>query len=263
MLIDTHTHLYLGQFPDGGNAAVRRALQAGVGHMILPNVDLSTVEPMRKLHSLMPDVTSMAMGLHPTEVGTGWQDHLKATLHHLDSAPADYVAVGEIGIDLYWDKTFRDEQMQAFEAQIRWAVERSLPIIIHCRDGLDEALEVLSSGPVPRGVFHSFGGSAADVERIRRVGDFYFGINGIVTFKNSRLRDTLPAIGAGRILLETDAPYLAPVPHRGKCNESAYMVHTAAHVADALNLSSDSLADVTSASACKLFGLSIPVAGDL
>lgn len=255
MLIDTHTHLYLEQFPDGGSAAVGRALQAGVGHMILPNVDLTTVEPMRRLHSSFPDVTSMAMGLHPTEVGADWRDTLRATYGHIEAAPDDYVAIGEIGIDLYWDKTFRDEQMSVFEAQIRWAVDRSLPVIIHCRDGLDEALEVLASGPVPQGVFHSFGGTVDDVERIRSIGDFYFGINGIVTFKNSKLRDTLPAIGADRILLETDAPYLAPVPHRGKCNESAYLVHTAAHVADALDLPIQTLADITSASANRLFGL--------
>ena len=154
----------------------------------------------------------------------------------------DFVAIGEIGIDLYWDKTYRKQQREVFARQVEWATARDLPVIIHCRDGLDDVLDVLSSaGRVPRGVFHSFGGNAEDVGRIRHIGDFYFGINGIVTFKNSRLREVLLVIGADRLLLETDAPYLAPVPHRGKRNESAFIVHTAAYVADTLGVSLDEI----------------------
>ena len=140
--------------------------------------------------------------------------------------------------------------------QFQWAVETNLPVIIHCREGLNEILEVLDGLVIkPKGVFHSFGGTNIDVERIRERGDFYFGINGIVTFKNSKLRETLPCIGIDRILLETDAPYLAPVPHRGKRNESAYLIHTAAHIAQHLSLTSEKVASVTTTNAKQLFGI--------
>lgn len=145
-----------------------------------------------------------------------------------------------------------------FARQVDWAASRDLPVIIHCRDGLDDTLDVLASAKqLPKAVFHSFGGTAEDVERIREIGDFYFGINGIVTFKNSKLRDVLPVIGLDRTVLETDAPYLAPVPHRGKRNESAFIIHTAAHVASALQLSIEEVSDVTSNNAKTIFNLDI------
>lgn len=257
MLIDTHTHLYLPEFDgdEGSLATVSRAVDAGVGKMILPNVDLTTVEPMKRLHRATPGITYMAMGFHPTEVNEQWRDSLAQIRSELDTAPSDYVAIGEIGIDLYWDKTYADEQMQALEAQMQWARELGRPVILHCREGLDPMLEVLQEFPDAGGVMHSFGGTAQDVERIRRVGDYYFGINGIVTFKNSKLRDTLPAISASRLLLETDSPYLAPVPHRGKRNESAFMVHTCGYVADALGMTYDGIADITARNATELFSL--------
>lgn len=254
MIIDTHTHLYLPEF-ESPEAAVERAVDAGVGHMVFPNVDVGTIAPMLALHERFPVNTSVAMGLHPTEVDDAWAADLARIESALDSRN-DFVAIGEIGIDLYWDKTYRKQQREVFARQVEWATARDLPVIIHCRDGLDDVLDVLSSaGRVPRGVFHSFGGNAEDVGRIRRIGDFYFGINGIVTFKNSRLREVLPVIGADRLLLETDAPYLAPVPHRGKRNESAFIVHTAAYVADTLGVSLDEIADITTANACALFNL--------
>ena len=254
MLIDTHTHLYLDDFASEKTGTVRRALDSGVGQMIFPNVDLSTIEPMRKLHSEFPDNTFMAMGLHPTEIGTEWRRDLAKIKSELDSNPEDYVAVGEIGIDLYWDKTFRKEQLEAFSSQVDWALEKTLPVIIHCREGLSETLEVLKSKSIkPQAVFHSFGGSIEDVRAIRETGDFYFGINGIVTFKNSRLADVLPEIGLERILLETDAPYLSPVPYRGKRNESAYIVHTAKRIADTLGRSLQEVEMITSENARRLF----------
>lgn len=255
-LFDTHTHLYLPEFEADRDAVMSRAIEAGVSRMIFPNVDLSTVAPMKELHGKYPSNTFMAIGLHPTEIGETWRENLAVIRHELDSS-SDYVSVGEIGIDLYWDKTFEREQMLAFSEQVSWAVDRDMPVIIHCRDGLDQVLEVLQgfNGCV-KGVFHSFGGSESDVDRIRDTGDFYFGINGIVTFKNSRLVDTLPAIGTDRLLLETDSPYLAPVPKRGKRNESAYLVHTAARVASALGLTPDNLASITTANALTLFSLS-------
>lgn len=254
-MIDTHTHLYLEEFAPDHCAAVERAIAAGVSTMIFPNVDASTVAPMRQLHAKFPHDTLMGIGLHPTEVdGAAVEEQLQFVERELAAHASDYVAIGEIGIDLYWDRQYRDWQMQVLERQMTMAAERGLPVIIHCRDGLDEVLEVIDGlENVPPGVFHSFGGTTDDVERIRHRGDFYFGINGIVTFKNSRLREVLPAIGIDRILLETDAPYLAPVPMRGRRNESAYLVHTAAHIAGTLNLPLTEVDLTTTANARTLF----------
>lgn len=266
MLIDTHTHLYLEDFAedDNGEGAVRRAIDAGVGKMIFPNVDLTTIAPMKALAGKFPGTVSMAMGLHPTEVKESWKEDTEAALEELKrgkhgaETPAEsqisddqkdagtridshgeglaYKALGEVGIDLYWDKTFEREQMLSLERQISVAVDLGLPVIIHCREGQAQVLEVLQGFPEARAVFHSFGGTAKDVDDIRRVGDYYFGINGIVTFKNCKVREALPEITLDRLMLETDSPYLAPVPHRGKRNESAFITHTAAHIASYLEL---------------------------
>lgn len=257
MLIDTHTHLYLSEFENGGETAVERALDAGVCHLVMPNVDLGTIAPMRALAARWPDKISMAMGLHPTEVGENWRDDLDVTNSELRENVSDYVAVGEVGIDLYWDKTFEREQMLAFDEQMELAGRHNLPVIIHCREGLDQVLEVLSGHKGVPAVFHSFGGTVEDVEKISRLGDYYFGINGIVTFKNSKLREVLPAIGIDRLLLETDSPYLAPVPHRGKRNESAFMTAIAAHVAQSLGLSNEKIADTTTNNAKNFFSLTL------
>lgn len=255
MLIDTHTHLYLDEFKDCEQEVVERALAAGVDRMVFPNVDLSTIEPMKRLQSKYPGHISMAMGLHPTEVKEDWAEVLGKIKAELDSS-SRYVAIGEVGMDLYWDKTFRREQREVLYRQMTWASDRNLPVILHVRDGLDDTLDVIDSlDKKPKAVFHSFGGTVEDVEKIRRRGDFYFGINGIVTFKNSKLRDVLPTIGLERILLETDAPYLAPVPYRGKRNESAYIVHTAAYVAHALDVTPDEVAECTTRNAMSLFRL--------
>lgn len=246
MLIDSHTHLYLDEFKDdnSGRFAVERALEVGVGRFMFPNVDLSTVGPMNELAGAFPGVIDMAIGLHPTEVRHDWR---KAFDFIADEAQTGkYRAIGEVGIDYYWDKEYAEEQKDAFEAQCRLAVGLKLPVIIHCREGLEAVLEVFGRlNIIPKCVFHSFGGSEADVERIRDYGDFYFGINGIVTFKNSKLKEVLPVIGVDRILLETDSPYLAPVPLRGRRNESAYLVHTAAYVAQAFGMSLDEISETT------------------
>ena len=256
MLIDTHTHLYLDDFSSEESAVVERAISAGVQKLVFPNVDISTVEPMRKLHDCFPDNIFMAMGLHPTEVDGAWGDTLGVVEKELIKHRNDYIAIGEIGIDLYWDKTYKDQQMEVFSIQVEWANKYNLPIIIHCREGLSEVLEVLkNASSVPTGVFHSLGGTIEDVEAIRSIGDFYFGINGIVTFKNSKLKNVLPAIGADRILLETDSPYLAPVPYRGKRNVSAYIVKTAQTVSEALDIPFEKVAELTSENAERLFKL--------
>lgn len=257
-LIDTHTHLYLPEFADDVNGdgtpdAVGRAVGAGVTHMIFPNVDLTTIQPMKRLAAAHPAHVSMAMGLHPTEVGDDWQEALHKI--HDELLSGIYTAVGEVGIDLYWDASRRTQQMKAFDAQLSLAEERGLPVIIHCRNALDETLEVLQSHPAVSAVMHSFGGTAGDAERILQTGSYYFGINGILTFKKSTLPDAVKAIPTERMLLETDAPYLAPVPMRGRRNESAYLTHTASCLAEILGIDMQEVADLTSDNARRLFGI--------
>ena len=252
-MIDTHTHPYLSQFEDGGAEAVQNAIDNGVTHMVLPNVDASTVEPMMALHRRFPTATSVAMGLHPTEVGPDWERVVDEMELLLDKG--GFVAVGEIGIDLYWEKEHRIEQMQAFARQLRIASRLGLPVIIHCREALDETLQVISEvrPDVPL-IFHSFTGPPDDVRRIREVCDPFFGINGVVTFKNAKeIREALPLIGLDRIVVETDAPYLAPVPFRGRRNEPAYVVHTCAKIAEVLGLTPQQVEASTDINAKRIF----------
>lgn len=263
-MIDTHTHLYMPEYAvegqsdgsmEGQCAAVDRAVAAGVGHMILPGVDRDSLAPMKRLHELRPDTTSLAIGLHPTEVKENWREELDYIMSLLRDTPDRFAGVGETGLDFYWDKAFESAQMQAFDAQLAEASRLGKPVIIHCREALPQALEVLSGHPGVEAVFHSFGGSTDDVERILSLGDFYFGINGIVTFKNSGLRDTLPAIPTDRLLTETDAPFLAPTPHRGKRNESSLMPLVAATMATALGTAPEHIDELTTANAKRLFRL--------
>lgn len=256
-MIDSHSHIYLEEFDADRSDVVARARQAGVRHLVLPNVDLDTVEPMMALHRAFPAYTSVAMGLHPTSVGENFRSDLAAVKAIFDRG--GFVAVGEVGIDLYWDKTYRNEQIEVFDEQLRWAERTCLPVIIHCREGLDEILWTFDNygGTLPKCVFHSFGGTVDDVEAIRRRGDFLFGINGIVTFKNSKLGDVLPAIGLDRILLETDCPYLTPVPFRGRRNESAYIPHIAAKIAELLGTTIDEVSARTDANAQRFFDIDI------
>ncbi len=252
---DTHTHLYLDEFAPDNESAVKRAIDAGVNRMIFPNVDLGTIEPMERLAKSFPKNTFVAMGLHPTEISDKTDCDLSQIINLILNHTEKYVAIGEIGMDLYWDKTFERQQMASFDKQLSIAQQLNSPVIIHCREALDQTLEVMQAYHTLRGVFHSFGGSVSDVERIRRDHDFFFGINGIVTFKNSKLSDTLQAIGLDRLLLETDSPYLAPVPHRGHRNESAYLIHTAQYVADHLGVDIDTLSAQTNNNADSLFNL--------
>ena len=254
-MIDTHTHIYLEEFDNDRDDVVTRALDSGVQHLILPNVDLSTIEPMHRLHDKYSECTSMAMGLHPTEVGADYKEVLAKIKSCFDVRR--YVAVGEIGIDLYWDKTYLKEQKTVLDTQLHWASEMNLPVILHCREGLDTILEVFDdySGELPNGVFHSFTGTADEVKRIRQYGDFYFGINGIVTFKKSQIPEVLPEIGLDRILLETDSPYLAPVPNRGKRNESSNIPHICRCIASCLGVSEDYAERITDDNANRLFQL--------
>lgn len=263
-MVDTHTHLYMpefdveGQFPDtmtGQCEAVDRALAAGVTMMILPNVDLASMPQMQALHALRPECTRMAAGLHPTELGDAPAEALATIMSEVEQCPESYVAIGEVGIDLYWDASRVEEQMAIFESQLHVARRLAKPVIIHCREGLAQTLEVLEAFGDVKAVFHSFGGTVDDVELIRRHGDYYFGINGIVTFKNSTLGSVLPAIGIDRILTETDSPYLSPAPFRGRRNESARIPLIVRAVASALDMPEADAARMTSNNAYSFFGI--------
>ena len=257
-LVDSHTHLYFEDYQPSKEAAVERAIEAGVVHMVLPGVDSSVIEPMKTLHKKFPENTSIGIGLHPCDVKPENFEWEIATIDaELESNKSEYSAVGEVGMDLYWDKTLPDLQQQVFDHYLRLADRLNLPVIIHSRDAFDQTMEVIAGlDNVPEMVFHSFSGTTETVEKILR--DFpnvYFGINGIVTFKNSRLKDVLQVIPDNQLLLETDSPYLAPVPKRGMVNESAYLIHTADFVAREKGMTADTLADLTTKNAARLFNI--------
>jgi TatD DNase family protein len=254
-LIDTHTHLYLEEFGDDLPLVVERAREAGVVHACLPNIDCSTVAPMLALCDQYPDLFSPMIGLHPTSVDAGYKGELSVLEELLSTAPQRFIAIGEVGIDLYWDQSFRNEQSAAFETQINWALQYDLPLIIHCREAFSEIFAILNnyqSTPL-RGIFHSFTGGEQEVRQILRFDRFLIGINGIVTFKKSSLPALLPEVPLARIVAETDSPYLAPVPCRGKRNETAYIKHTVARMAEIYNLPTEEMARITTKNARQLF----------
>ncbi len=254
-MIDTHTHPYLPEFEEGGDEAVKRAFEAGVDHLVFPNVDASSIGPMMDLHRRFPEQTSVAMGLHPTEVGEDWEETVGMMTGLLEKG--GFIAVGEVGIDLYWDDSGEQRQKEAFRRQLELAERLRLPVIIHCREALRQILEVIREvKPTVGLLFHSFTGGPDDVRQIREVADPMFGINGVVTFKNAApLRESLPEIGLDRIVLETDAPYLAPVPHRGKRNEPAYVTATCSCVAATLGMTYEEVERITDDNARKFFNL--------
>ena len=253
-LIDSHTHLYLSEFDSDRLLAVEHALNAGIEKMLLPNVDSGTIDGMLQLCKQFPGIIYPMMGLHPCSVKEDYTEELKIIDNYL--AESGFIAVGEAGIDLYWDKTYFPQQVKAFEKQIEIAIEKGLPIVIHARNSFSEIFNILDQykGSALRGVFHSFTGEVAEIEKI--VGyDFYFGINGIVTFKNSGLDKVISHIPLNRILLETDAPYLSPVPKRGARNESSHLIYINDFLAKLLNLSSAEMAKITSENTLNLFKL--------
>lgn len=254
-MTDTHTHLYMDAFAGEEAEAVERAIAAGVTRMVFPGVSPATYRAMMDLHARFPENTGVAIGLHPTEV----KDDYTAVLDDMELKLADggFRAIGEVGIDMHWDTSTADMQKKAFARQLGWAAREGLPVIIHCRDGVEETLEVISGfgSQLPVMIFHSFTSGPDDVKRIREVCDPWFGINGVVTFKNAApLREALPLIGIERIVLETDAPYLAPVPHRGSRNESSYIPLVRDRVAEVLGLSPEEVERITDTNAKKIFG---------
>ena len=221
-LIDTHTHLYAKQFNSDRDAMIQRAVEQGVEQFFLPNIDRESIEGMLALEAAYPERCFAMMGLHPCSVKDNYEEELAIVRHWLDRRK--FCAVGEIGIDLYWDKTFFEQQKQAFLTQIEWAMEFDIPIVIHSRESTDIIIDILTEVKEDRlrGIFHCFGGTEEQARRIIKLG-FFLGIGGVLTYKNSGLGDALKDISLEHIVLETDSPYLAPVPYRGKRNESAYV----------------------------------------
>ena len=254
-MIDTHSHIYFPEFEEEISNLLKRCKDAGVSDFILPNVDAQSLPQVKKLHSLYPEVMHMAIGLHPTEIKDDWENFLHIVEKELSTG--NYVAVGEIGVDLYWDKTKIEEQKKAFAQQLQLAQKYNLPVIIHSRDAFEETMEVIEkTKPTVPLIFHSFTGDIADVERIRKGCDPYFGINGVVTYKNApKLREALALIGIDKIILETDSPYLTPIPHRGKRNESSYLPFIRDKIAETLEIPPQEVERITDQTARKVFRL--------
>lgn len=253
-LIDTHAHLFTKEFHDDLDQVVRRAREVGVEKVLLPNIDETTLADLRSASDRYPGFFFPMMGLHPTSVRADWQQQLIP----IDEIfrQGDYVAVGEIGMDLYWDTSLQKAQMQAFEEQLRWSMEKGLPVSIHFRNATKEVIHSIRrvGEEKLRGVFHSFGGSEDEREAILQLRNFRIGINGVITFKNSGLAETLRNCPRDRVILETDAPYLAPVPYRGKRNESAYLSLIVAKLAEVWAMGAEEAAAITSNNARDLFG---------
>lgn len=252
-LIDTHAHLYLDQFNHDIDQVVERALKNNISKIYLPNIDSKTIEPMHQITTKYPEVFREMIGLHPTDVKENYLEELEIVRTEMKNNL--YYAIGEIGIDLYWDKSFFKQQETAFEQQIQWAIDYNLPFVIHARESFQEIFNCLRKfdPSALKGIFHSFTGTLEEAQTALSLGDFKLGINGIVTFKNSGLAHTVSQIGINHLVLETDAPFLAPTPHRGKRNESSYIILIAQSVAKALNLSLDDVANATTKNANYVF----------
>ncbi len=252
--IDTHAHLYAEEFDLDRDEMMNRSLEAGVSKILLPNIDIESIDGLLALADKFPHNCFPMMGLHPCSVKENYQEELAAIKRTLFNG-RKYVAVGEIGIDLYWDKSRWIEQQDAFITQCGWATELSLPIAIHTRNATRETLDCLGQLQVqPGGVFHCFGGSLEEANEIISLG-YALGIGGVVTYKNSNLPEILKNIDIKHILLETDAPYLSPVPYRGKRNESSYIPIIAETLSKIYNLPLDEIAEITTANSKKLFSL--------
>ncbi|WP_455592075.1 TatD family hydrolase [Bacteroides sp.] len=257
MIIDSHSHLFLEEFSEDLPQVMERARAAGVSHIFMPNIDSTTIEPMLAVCRQYKDYCFPMIGLHPTSVDSDYEKELAVVAEHLKHS-TEFVAVGEIGLDLYWDKTYLKEQLIAFEQQVKWALEYRLPVVIHCRDAFEYIYKVLSpyKNTSLKGIFHSFTGTVEEAEKVMEFPGFKVGINGVVTFKKSSLPEVLNHIPLDRIVLETDSPYLTPVPNRGKRNESAYIVNTLMKVAEIYGESVDIVSEQTSENTLKIFGMS-------
>ncbi|MBO7490657.1 MAG: TatD family hydrolase [Bacteroidales bacterium] len=265
MLTDTHSHIYAEEFDSDRDEVIARAEKAGVGLILLPAIDRESYDRQEQLAESRPDLFRQMMGLHPTSVGENYTTDLELVNDKLFSNPDKYIGVGEIGLDFYWDTTYRNQQLEVLERQIGWAQELDKPIVLHLRNGKDgnsdndaydavfKLLERLSRNKY-KGIMHCFSGTMEDAERAVDMG-FCIGIGGTLTYKKSSLPEIVKALPLERIVLETDDPYLAPVPYRGRRNEPSYITFVAEKVAEIKNISSEKVADVTTANAKELFNL--------
>ncbi len=252
MFIDTHTHLYSEEFNEDRTAAINTAINNSVTKLYLPNIDSNSIDGMLQLEKEFPDNCFAMMGLHPCSVKENYLDELTIVKKWLDKRK--FIAIGEIGIDLYWDKTFITEQEIAFKKQIDWALEYNYSIVIHCRNAFDEIFTILQSySKLPKGIFHCFSGDVEQAQKILTLKNFKLGIGGVVTFKNSGLDKVVETISIEDIVLETDSPYLAPMPYRGKRNESSYIPLIAKKVAELKNISIEEVENVTTNNANFIF----------
>lgn len=262
MLIDTHSHIYDEAFDDDRREVVARAKSEGVERIILPAIDGESNARLFDMCREYGDYVVPLMGLHPTSVNDNprWREELAEVERLLDAPPQGitrFYGVGEIGLDLYWSEDWQSEQTEAFRAQIELALKHNLPIVVHTRDAWSEMAAIVEeyAGEGLRGIFHAFSSDAAMYERLRRVGDFLFGIGGVVTFKKSALAETVKAMRLEDLVVETDSPYLTPTPHRGSRNESSYVRFVAAKIAELKGVTYELVAEQTTANAKRIFNL--------
>lgn len=251
-VVDTHCHLYAEEFAGDIRQVILNARQEGVQQFYLPNIDSTSIAAMLRLEAEYPGVCVAMMGLHPCSVKENYREELNTVESWLRER--NFAAVGEIGLDFYWDRTYEQQQYEAFRRQIEWALQYHLPVVIHSRESMAACIEVVSgfAGSGLKGIFHCFGGSVEEAEKIIALG-FYLGIGGVLTFKKSGLTETLKYIDLDHIVLETDAPYLAPAPKRGKRNESAYLKYIIAALAEIKNIAPEEIARITTANAAIVY----------
>ena len=254
-IVDTHAHLYLDAFDNDLDDVVVRARAIGVEKILLPNIDETTVSDLKQTVDKYPSFFIPMMGLHPTNVREDWEQQLEIIYDEL-SRPG-YIAIGEIGIDLYWDKSSKERQVAAFERQLGWSIEKKMPVAIHSREAIPEVIQSIKKiGKKDlSGVFHSFGGSMNELKEILELGNFYIGINGVVTFKKSGLDETLKNCGIENIILETDSPYLAPVPYRGMRNEPVYLSEIVKKLSTIYRKTEEEITQITTGNAYRLFNI--------
>ncbi|MDZ4756627.1 MAG: TatD family hydrolase [Bacteroidota bacterium] len=250
---DTHSHLYSTQFDNDIDEVVAKALEAGIKRVFLPNVDLESIDQLKKLTAKYPDMMKPMMGLHPCEVKENYKEVLDIIYNEYNTG--NYIAVGEIGMDLYWDKTTEAIQADAFITQCKWAAASNHAVSIHCREAIALTIELLQKEKIQglKGVFHCFGGSLEQAKEVIEMG-FMLGIGGVVTYKNTHLRETLTQIDLKHIVIETDSPYLAPVPYRSKRNDTIYLIETAKILAGVYGLTLAEIAQATTANSIEIFG---------
>lgn len=255
--IDTHTHLDGEEFDADRDETIQRAKDAGVSKVFIPAIDMPSVNRVLAMCDRYPGYAYPMIGLHPEEVRADWQDVLKEMKPVLDANRDKVIAVGEVGLDYYWSREFEQEQLLAFEEQVRWSIEYRLPLMIHCRKGQNEMVRLLRSyeKELPGGVFHCFTGNEKEAAELLSFDRFVLGIGGVLTFKKSHLPEVLPTVPLDRIVLETDSPYMAPVPMRGKRNESAYVAYVLKRMAECYGVSEEHVAEATNANVKRVFSV--------